>query len=278
MNIYTYPVVIIDIGAAQPDHSRWEKFSQRTIVCFEPNKDEFDKLIPSRNTRYYNLAVAEDDGKIPLHVTGFWSNTSTLCPNMALIDTLAYERFHWEIVKTLNIDCATLDSALATDGITPDFIKIDTQGSELAILQTSPVSVGSAFGAEVEVEFLPLYENQPLFEDVQRFMRMEGFQLMDLGNRLHVKGKNSIGIGGEKSNFISADALYFRCLDTIELWAKNADRLNAAIAVCLAYGYEDYALELCLKIQKSTPELRAHATCMIDFLTKASVPARKSPP
>lgn len=262
INPYNSPIVIIDIGAAQPDHLRWRAFPNRVVVGFEPNEEEFKKLSSNERVHFYNLAVGPADGRTPLYVTGYWSNTSTLRPNKALLQKLAYDTEHWEIVKKLEVDCSTLDSALSKDGISPDFIKIDTQGSELSILQASPLSLASAFGLEIEVEFLPLYEGQPLFEDVQSFMRLQGFQLMDLGNRLNVKGRNSVGLGGNKSNLISADALYFRSLESVEceVGSWDAEKFNTAIAVCLAYGYDDYALELCLVAQKYNHLLRLHAT------------------
>lgn len=269
-NLYNSPVVIIDIGAAQPDHGRWRAFPNRVVVGFEPNKEEFKKLSSTERVRFYNIAIGAVNGSISLYVTGYWSNTSTLRPNKSLLQQLAYDQAHWEIVKKIEVECSTLDNALSKDGFLPDFIKVDTQGSELSILRASPLSLASAFGLEIEVEFLPLYEGQPLFEDVQSFMRLQGFQLMDLGNRLNVKGRNSAALGGNKSNFISADALYFRSLDSLEpvLCSWGTEKLNAAVAVCLGYGYDDYALELCLRVQKCNPALQEYAASIGENLSK----------
>ncbi|WP_459823022.1 FkbM family methyltransferase [Desulfomicrobium salsuginis] len=261
INPYNSPIVIIDIGAAQPDHVRWQAFPHRVVVGFEPNLDEFRSLCSSKNVRFYNIAVGSVNGTVPLYVTGYWSNSSILRPNIPLLKQLAYNLAHWEVVKEIGVACSTLDDALSGDGLLPNFIKVDTQGSELSILSASPRSLANAFGLEIEVEFLPLYEGQPLFEDVQSFMRQQGFQLMDLGNRLNVKGRNSVALGGDKSNLISADALYFRSLDSLEpaLCFWGVAELNAATAVCMAYGYDDYAFELCLRVQQCNSDLQAHA-------------------
>ena len=269
INPYDSPVTIIDIGAAQPDHIRWQAFPNRVVVGFEPNVEEFNKLSSAGKLKFYNLAIGSVNGLIPLYVTGYWSNTSTLRPNFALLRQLAYDQAHWEIVKKIEVECSTLDCALSNDALLPDFIKLDTQGSELSILNSSPISLSSAFGLEIEVEFLQLYEGQPVFEDVQFFMRSHGFQLMDLGNRLNVKGRNSKLLGGNKSNLISADALYFRSLDSLEptLCEWQAEKLNAVVAVCLGYGYDDYAFELCLRVQKSNVSLQSHALAIGNFLS-----------
>lgn len=57
----------------------------------------------------------------------------------------------------------------------PDFLSLDTQGSELEILQGSPVALDSAVCIVTEVEFLPLYADQPLFGEICSFLASRGF-------------------------------------------------------------------------------------------------------
>ena len=61
----------------------------------------------------------------------------------------------------------TLDSQLALHAIDDiDFIKMDTQGCELPILQGSTVTLERTVGMQIEVAFSPIYQDQPLFSDV----------------------------------------------------------------------------------------------------------------
>lgn len=69
----------------------------------------------------------------------------------------------------------------------PDFLSLDTQGSELAILKGAERALASSVVACVaEVEFHRLYENQPLFGDISAFLSDRGFwfvgfeQILDL--------------------------------------------------------------------------------------------------
>jgi hypothetical protein len=58
-------------------------------------------------------------------------------------------------------------------------MKLDCQGAELDILKGSQrVLATSLIGIESEVEFVPLYENQPLALDVTEWMRVHGFELI----------------------------------------------------------------------------------------------------
>jgi hypothetical protein len=64
-------------------------------------------------------------------------------------------------------------------------IKLDTQGSELDILRGAEKALRGCIFVIVEAEFNPLYEGQPLFCDVDRFLRDRGFSLWRLGNLAH---------------------------------------------------------------------------------------------
>jgi len=61
-----------------------------------------------------------------------------------------------------------------------DFIKLDTQGSELDILKGSDKILRSPLiGLEIEMEFISLYKDQPLFGDVVNFLGSKNFQFID---------------------------------------------------------------------------------------------------
>ena len=60
--------------------------------------------------------------------------------------------------------------------INPDFVKLDTQGTELYILKGMQHTLTrSIFSVEVEVEFIEMYQDQPLFNEVDSFMRERRF-------------------------------------------------------------------------------------------------------
>jgi FkbM family methyltransferase len=87
-------------------------------------------------------------------------------------------------VRTERIAATTMDLALRGVGIDAvDFIKLDTQGSELDILAgAEAVLAGPVFAIELEVEFLPIYRGQPLFADVDAFMRARDLRLVNFVN------------------------------------------------------------------------------------------------
>jgi FkbM family methyltransferase len=245
--ISSQPVTLVDVGAAGGAHRRWRRFSQLLTVGFEPDERAFASLRNDTRHTWFNTALYSEAGRFPLYITRGPTNTSMLRPNLSLIRELAYDEHDFDVLDTVELSCETLDALCKARSIAPDAIKIDTQGSELAILRGAERTLhSSTFCVEAEVEFLPLYEEQPLFTDVHAFLSDYHFQLMDLGNFLHVKGRGTRGIGGAKANLISADALYFRTrVSAVAAILRGELRLGSVVAVSCAYGYPDYAAEIC---------------------------------
>ena len=69
---------------------------------------------------------------------------------------------------------------------TPTVIKLDTQGSELGILESAG-DLSACEAIYVEAEFLEFYHGQPLFGDLFQYLRDNGFELKDLKRTFHRK-------------------------------------------------------------------------------------------
>ena len=106
------------------------------------------------------------------------------------------------------------------------------------------------FGLEIEVEFTELYENQPLFSDVDLFIRKLGFDLFDI-QRCYWKRKSSNINYGKKGQLVFGNAVYLKKTEYLiqiinniyDVNLKKSKLLNA-ISICLLYGYVDYAFEI----------------------------------
>jgi FkbM family methyltransferase len=214
----------------------------------------FFNLISDDKSQWFNIGLNHSQGKFPLYVTRYQTNTSLYKPNLNFINTLCYGESDFKIDQVVEIECDTLDNVLLKNSIKIDYIKLDTQGSELDILKGGASAIDkNIFAIELEVEFNEFYKNQPVFADVDIYLRRKKYILMDIGNMLHVKGKNTVGIGGQTSFLISGDALYFKTIDETIKMIQDQDqglgKFYSVISICLVYGYTDYALELCYKIK-----------------------------
>ena len=161
------------------------------------------------------IALHNHEGRLPLYVARDRGLTSILQPNRPFVDAFPDSaRFDTTEVQELAVD--TLDHQLERHGLDDvDFIKVDTQGSELFVLQGASQVLGQhVVGVEVEVEFASIYGGQPLFADVDRHMREHGFDLFDL-RRVYWKRDAGQSLGGPDGQIVWADALYLKTLPAI---------------------------------------------------------------
>jgi FkbM family methyltransferase len=247
-----HPVVLADAGAAGGIHERWSILDQGLrVLGFEPDQRAFD-ILPQQDDRVWiNAALTDREGNATLLVTRHQTNTSLLPPNRHIVDRIYQSPSDFDVVKEVIVPCTTLDAASRAAKLDVTALKADTQGTELAILQGAERCLRETLlVVELEVEFTPLYSGQPLFADVDAFMRERGFMLFDLGNLLCHKWRRSHRIGGHKGQLLAADALYFRTPESLFQFAGATQDRVALLArywaVCAAYGYTDLAFEVAL--------------------------------
>jgi FkbM family methyltransferase len=251
-----HPLVLVDVGARGGVKANWSAALRHLrVLGFEPDPREYDRLAESARAsgsrrEYFNVALHNHTGSVPLYIARDRGLSSIFEPDRSFLDAFPeVGRFDIEEVQRVAVD--TLDNQLrgrAIDDI--DFIKADTQGSELFVLQGGEHALGaSAVGVEVEVEFTAIYRGQPLFADVDAFMRGLGYLLFDL-KPCYWKRACGWRFGRAYGQIIWADALYLKSTPALArtLGDGAADRRKSkalrAISVALLYGYVDYALEI----------------------------------
>ena len=78
--------------------------------------------------------------------------------------------------KETEIETITLDTFAKQYSIEDvDFIKIDVQGAELDIFKGGKKLLNNVLKIVCEVEFIPIYKDQPLFGDVTKFLNQNNF-------------------------------------------------------------------------------------------------------
>jgi hypothetical protein len=107
--------------------------------------------------------------------------------------------------------------------------------------------------AEIEVSFFQRYVGQPVFADIEAWMKERGFELLELYRLKRYRAANSLGQykpmfdDGQQSGRVTyGDAIFMRDEKSILTAAANdqgISLLKAAIAL-LAYGKTDHASAL----------------------------------
>ena len=247
------PVNVLDMGARWGTQWPWNALSSSVkIIQVEADPVEAKRLmeaLPPQRGVVLPVALWRDDRTLPLFLNKSSGTSSVFRANRDFLDQFP-EAERFEPVSTVEISTRTIDG-LVSAGEMPvvDFAKIDVQGAELAILEGGVSHLASNLvGLELEVEFAPLYSDQPLFADVDSFVREElGLELWDLG-KSYWKYKKGVHVPGPiKGRLMFSDALYLRSLSKINGWietmpTENAEEKVIMLVVCaIAYGYIDYA-------------------------------------
>jgi len=182
-------LIMVDVGC------RWG-FADQFIQCldtfrlygFDPDRDEckrLEKQYGSNRISLVPLGLADHEGESTLYLTKEPACSSMFKPIRKLLENSPVLDCTKK-VSEIKIQHTTLDRwAERTDIEYIDYIKIDTQGAELLVLQGADEIIESVRCLEVEVEFNPIYEGQALFSDIDAFLRKKGFVLWQLTNMAH---------------------------------------------------------------------------------------------
>ncbi|MDX2426946.1 MAG: FkbM family methyltransferase [Cycloclasticus sp.] len=66
------------------------------------------------------------------------------------------------------------------DCLEVDLLKLGLQGYELVALKGCGKLLESIKIIAIEIEFIPLYDGQPLFGDIDVYLRAQGFRMLNL--------------------------------------------------------------------------------------------------
>ena len=254
-NPATPPLALVDVGASGDLQESWRGLGEYLrVIGFEPDKEAYENLVKRSSEKkdgesvtYLNFALHNKAAEADFFITRKQMVSSMLLPNIDLIQEFPMpERF--DVVASRKIKTETLDAALQQAGVQDiDFIKLDTQGSELFILQGAAETLRrEALGVEVELEFTQVYKDQPLFGDVDQFLRNSGFALFDFVDVARWQRANiGASIHGCKSQIIFANALYIKEKDSFFADVRpDKSKLFRAVSICVLYECFDYAIVL----------------------------------
>lgn len=184
------PLVVVDVGCRWGVSPVWTELGDRCILIgFDPDAEEcarLERLVgPQSRARFVPVGLGPEPGLATLYMTRDPGGYSVY-PSSA--DAVEHHPGldGGRVEQTMVISVTTLDDWCqdqAVEGV--DVIKLDTQGSELGILQGAARMLEGVRAIEVEVQFNELYEGVPLFGDVDRFLRRHGFMLWRLKNLAH---------------------------------------------------------------------------------------------
>lgn len=220
---------ILDIGAAMTEPPSYQSLvdaGRARIIGFEPNVEECDRLNREYGKPHRFFPYFIGDGCPAFFHETNWGPTGSLYePNSPLLSKFQNLAEVMTLVAKHSASTTRLDDIEEISDV--DFVKIDVQGGELAVFQNALRTLPGTLLIQTEVEFVELYKGQPMFADVDIFLRSAGFQFHAIktfaGRRLKPLTHNN-DIDQSFSQWLWSDALYVR--DWMNLDSLDVSKLE----------------------------------------------------
>ncbi len=230
-----------------------------SAVGFEPDRAECERLNreaalgghPWRSLRFLPVALGVERGSAQLHLYRHRGCSSILEADAELAALFSRENYYI-LDETIPVPVVPLDEAAVEYGIQDaEFLKIDVQGGELDILSASRTLLQSSLLAlRLEVSFVPMYKGQPLFSDIDLFVRDFGFVPMGFPEMHHWRRTTRVKhpwrapgpLPYSRGQLVHGDVIYFRHPEAMpsESDAQIRALLKAAF-IAISYDYIDHA-------------------------------------
>lgn len=243
-------IKVVNIGANpsdghRPPYATMLEAGDADVVGFEPNRKALDELNAAKGPHETYLPHAiGDGGRHKLNICFAPGMTSLLTPNPEVLRLFHAFSAWGEVVSTEEVDTMRLDDVPETAGA--EMLKIDIQGAELMAMSHAEARLRDMLVIHTEVEFLPMYRDQPLFSDIDQFLRRHGFAFHKFDptvSRIIAPLMLNNDLYAGMSQLLWADAIFVRDITRLDL-LSDRQLLKMAAITHDCYQSIDLALRL----------------------------------
>lgn len=239
--------LVVDAGARYGLHPTWRDARD---VCnfqlFEPEPTEANRL----NLRYQNYPNITVHAKALAEKNGTRKLTIRSHPGLSALDSLEKDpelmhpdfKFSMKKVDNFDVEAVSIDDFFDNQRV--DFLKLDTEGSELEILVGARKKLMSTIlGIRVEVNFSKNGSFRSSFSEIDSLLTDYKFALQTLEFESRVaKRQGKFPLSTKSGTLIGGDALYAR--SPSEIYSKGSNEICVVYALFLYLnGLEDVALQ-----------------------------------
>ena len=172
------PTAIVDAGANPIDGDPPYKTMLAAGLCkvtgFEPQADALARLEQKKGPHERYLPyVLGDGGDGVLNVCELEGMTSLLVPDPAHLALFNLFPIWGTVKHQIPVTTRKLDDVAEVAHL--DFLKMDVQGAERPVLAHGRAKLADTVVIQTEVSFVPLYQGQPVFGEIDLALRELGF-------------------------------------------------------------------------------------------------------
>lgn len=261
---------LVDVGASGGIARRWDIFGERlAAVGFDPLIAEVERLNGMERRpkvryvaarvgwpRYESLLPVPEPGSPPILFNQPYGRTSAVKAHALQQHDYVRQHFNAGSEVAYAETYVSLDIYFAGQQ-PPDFIKIDTDGHDYAVLLGADSSLKTGvLGVEIEVQFHgAAHEYANVFSNIDPFLRHRGFSLFDLRAYRYSRAalpapfRSDILAQTTTGQIMWAEAVYFRDpahegYERTFDWRVSREQLMKLCCLFELYGLPDCAAEL----------------------------------
>jgi FkbM family methyltransferase len=261
---------VVDVGAnpldgGKPPYLPMLHAGLCHVTGFEPQQKELLALQLTRgpNELYLPYAVG-DGGPGVLKVCRATGMTSLLEPDATALALFPALQPCGEVIDRIPVETRRLDDISEIEHL--DFLKIDTQGSELSVFQHGQEKLAEAVAIQTEVSFMTAYLDQPSFGEIDVELRRQGFIPHGL-TQLTRRPIGDFEVGAWVNQLTEADITYVR--DFVHRDVMTDEQLkHLGLIAHHCYGSFDLAFR-CVQLLEERREVEAGSARRYMSLSRA---------
>lgn len=252
---------VADIGARYGMHPSWNGFSApMRYIAFEPDAEEAERLrhvykkTPIFSYEVMENALDKESGTRDFHLLRHRGLSSFLKPDLTSECFRHLKPGQAEIDRIIPIKTERLDDVLSD--VVPDFLKVDTEGTEQDVIEGADKLIRSGvLGVRSSCNFQPCFHGQRLFSESHDYLLARDYVLLNLDYRGY--GYPRLGLFRkpdpiENEDFrygilVAADAVWIRKPESIDQLYKGDEAAIALLKTsyfCMLNNAPDLAVDL----------------------------------
>jgi len=184
------PKIIFDVGAHNGSSiDRFSKlFGKPQIFAFEPNNDLYIRMkdkFQDKNIHISNKVLGKQNGTVEFNIHNSSTGSSSLLDFNPDLSFASRRKLTSTNVDKVKVEMTTLDDEVNRRELEKiDYLKIDTQGTELDVLRGAEESLKlqKIDFIEFEIILTPTYLNMPKWSETLNYLLNFNYHLIALSN------------------------------------------------------------------------------------------------